>query len=75
MTLSGFPAGRIDVTIPVPRGIKLPFQVYLEGTRIEPVLTNNGSGGFGFNATLSVGSYPFCFAAGDVNGDGKPGRP
>ena len=36
------------------------------------VLTNNGSGGFGSNATLVVGSYPFAVAAADVNGDGKP---
>jgi hypothetical protein len=36
------------------------------------VLTNNGSGGFGYNATLVVGSYPFGVAAADVNGDGKP---
>ena len=36
------------------------------------VLTNNGSNGFGSNATLVVGSYPFAVAAADVNGDGKP---
>jgi hypothetical protein len=36
------------------------------------VLTNNGSGGFGSNATLVVGSYPLGVAAADVNGDGKP---
>jgi hypothetical protein len=36
------------------------------------VLTNNGSGGFGSNATLVVGSGPLCVAATDVNGDGKP---
>ena len=36
------------------------------------VLTNNGSGGFGSNATLVVGSSPLCVAATDVNGDGKP---
>ena len=34
------------------------------------VLTNNGSGGFGFNATLVVGEEPECVAAADVNGDG-----
>ena len=40
------------------------------------VLTNNGSGGFGFNATLNVGlspnSAPAFVLAADVNGDGKP---
>jgi len=35
------------------------------------VLTNNGSGGFGSNATLNVGSEPFFVVAADVNGDGK----
>ena len=35
------------------------------------VLTNNGSGGFGFNATLAVGSWAGCVVAADVNGDGK----
>jgi hypothetical protein len=36
------------------------------------VLTNNGSGGFGSNATLVVGSGPLCVAATDINGEGKP---
>jgi hypothetical protein len=36
------------------------------------VLTNNRSGGFGFNATLEAGSGPLCVAAADINGDGKP---
>ena len=36
------------------------------------VLTNNGNGGFGSNATLVVGSGPLCVTAMDVNGDGKP---
>ena len=35
------------------------------------VLTNNGNGGFGSNATLNVGSMPRCVVAADVNGDGK----
>ena len=35
------------------------------------MLTNNGSGGFGSNATLNVGSAPECVVAADVNGDGK----
>ena len=35
------------------------------------VLTNNGSGIFGSNATLTVGSGPIAVAAADVNGDGK----
>jgi hypothetical protein len=34
------------------------------------VLTNNGSGVFGSNATLSVGTGPIDVAAADVNGDG-----
>ena len=36
------------------------------------VLTNNGSGGFGANATLIIGHGPTAVAAADVNGDGKP---
>jgi hypothetical protein len=35
------------------------------------VLTNNGSGSFGSNATYTVGSGPVCVTAADVNGDGK----
>lgn len=35
------------------------------------VLTNNGSGGFGSNTTLTVGKMPFYVTAADVNGDGK----
>jgi hypothetical protein len=35
------------------------------------VLTNNGSGIFGSNATINVGNAPICVAATDVNGDGK----
>jgi len=36
------------------------------------VLTNNGHGSFGFNASLPVGKEPICVIAADVNGDGKP---
>ena len=35
------------------------------------VLTNNGNGIFGSNATLTVGSGSLAVAAADVNGDGK----
>ncbi len=35
------------------------------------VLTNNGSGVFGSNATYNVGSHPTSVIAVDVNGDGK----
>jgi uncharacterized delta-60 repeat protein len=35
------------------------------------VLTNNGSGIFGPNATLTVGAAPYWVTAADVNGDGK----
>ncbi len=35
------------------------------------VLTNNGSGGFVFSSTLTVGNGSICVAAADVNGDGK----
>jgi hypothetical protein len=35
------------------------------------VLTNDGSGIFGSNATYSVGNQPECVIAADVNGDGK----
>ena len=34
------------------------------------VLTNNGSGGFGFNATYAVGFVPVSVVAADVNHDG-----
>jgi hypothetical protein len=36
------------------------------------VLTNNGSGDFGSNATLVVGTGPESVVAADVNGDGWP---
>src|SRR5262249_18384559 len=36
------------------------------------VLTNNGSGIFGSNATLTVGGGPECVITADVNGDGFP---
>jgi hypothetical protein len=35
------------------------------------VLTNNGSGVFGYNNTYGVGLYPYSVVAADVNGDGK----
>ena len=35
------------------------------------VLTNNGSGGFGSNSTLTVGHFPLSVVAADVNGNGK----
>jgi uncharacterized protein (DUF2141 family) len=35
------------------------------------VLTNDGSGNFGSNATYTVGNGPYCVIAADVNGDGK----
>lgn len=41
------------------------------GSSTLTVLTNNGSGHFGFNATLNVGSGPQSVVAADVNGDGK----
>ena len=34
-------------------------------------LTNNGSGGFVFSSTLTVGNGSICVAVADVNGDGK----
>ena len=40
-------------------------------TNTSTVLTNNGSGGFGFYATLKVGNCPQVVIAADVNGDGK----
>ena len=36
------------------------------------VLTNNGSGSFGSNATLNVIGSPVSVVVADVNGDGKP---
>ena len=35
------------------------------------IFTNNGSGGFGTNATYAVGPYPYSVIAADLNGDGK----
>lgn len=45
--------------------------VFISGNTLS-VFTNNGSGDFGSNATLNVGSQPFCVITADVNGDGKP---
>ncbi len=42
-----------------------------QGNGTLTVLTNNGNGGFGFNATYTVGISPLCVVAADVNGDGK----
>jgi hypothetical protein len=42
------------------------------GDNTLTVLTNDGNGFFGSNATLNVGSVPACVVAADVNGDGKP---
>lgn len=36
------------------------------------VMTNNGSGVFGSNVTITVESGPWAVIAADVNGDGKP---
>ena len=36
------------------------------------IMTNNGSGVFGSNATYNVGTLPYCVIAVDVNGDCKP---
>ena len=35
------------------------------------MLTNNGSGVFGFKTTLTAGSGSFCVAAADLNGNGR----
>jgi len=35
------------------------------------ILTNNGSGIFGYNATLDTGNDPNCVVAADLNGDGR----
>jgi FG-GAP-like repeat/EF hand len=40
-----------------------------EGNNLT-VLTNNGSGGFGFSATLPGGDEPYYVCTADVNGDG-----
>lgn len=47
-----------------------PSWLSLPGSLI--VMTNNGNGIFGSNATLTVGSEPNCIVAADFNGDGKP---
>src|SRR5208283_1774947 len=43
-----------------------------QGANTLTVLTNNGSGVFGSNATLIVGNEPENVIAADVNGDGRP---
>src|SRR5665213_97513 len=40
-------------------------------TNTLTVLTNNGNGGFGSNATINVGLGPHSVVAADVNGDGN----
>ena len=42
------------------------------GINTLTVLTNNGYGVFGSNATLNVGAFPTSVVAADINGDGKP---
>jgi hypothetical protein len=42
------------------------------GDNTLAILTNNGSGAFGSNATNKVGSAPIDLIATDANGDGKP---
>jgi hypothetical protein len=44
---------------------------FSEGNTLT-VLTNNGSGVYGSNATLVVGNGPISVVAADMNGDGKP---
>jgi hypothetical protein len=41
------------------------------GTNLT-VLTNDGSGDFGSNTTLTVDEYPYSLAVADINGDGTP---
>jgi hypothetical protein len=41
------------------------------GGKTLTVLTNDGTGVFGLNATLTVGGGPMSVVAADVNGDGK----
>jgi hypothetical protein len=41
------------------------------GTNLT-VLTNDGSGDFGSNATLTVDKFPYSLAVADINGDGTP---
>jgi FG-GAP-like repeat len=43
-----------------------------DGSSTLTVLTNNGSGGFGSNAPVNVGSAVVWAVAADVNGDNKP---
>ncbi len=51
---------------------KVDLLVPLWFSNTVAVWTNNGSGGFGSNATYNVGSNAVCVISMDVNGDGKP---
>ncbi len=57
--------GKMDV-ICADAGVPLNF------TNTLTVLTNDGSGGLVFAATLTVGKEPVSVIAADLNGDGKP---
>jgi hypothetical protein len=54
----------LDLIVAITKGPSTP------GTLM--VLTNNGSGIFGSNATYTVGEIPVCVTTADINGDGKP---
>jgi hypothetical protein len=57
--------GKVDL-------ISANYGIYsVAGNNTLTVLTNNGNGVFGSNATLTVGENPQCVVAADVNGDGK----
>jgi hypothetical protein len=51
---------------------KVDLLVPLWYSNTVAVWTNNGSGGFGSNATYNVGTNPVCVISADVNGDGRP---
>lgn len=61
--------GRLDLIIPIAVFSCVEPQHNSLGNTLV-VLTNNGSGAFGYNATLGVGTGPLDVAAADVNGDG-----
>jgi len=63
--------GKLDLIIPI-SVFSCADPTHNSSGNTLVVLTNNGSGGFGSNATLTVGTGPLWVVAADVNGDGKP---
>jgi hypothetical protein len=59
--------GKVDLVC-----VNSSYSPYSQTNGTLSVLTNNGSGVFGSNATYAVGYIPYWVVSADVNGDGKP---